>query len=113
MPVPDHARPEIVLSDPWDYGKLAEAVEAWGFRTSQARGEAIGRRETAYAWLEEEDRPVVAMLREADLIGGRTDAEAYLRVSTERYRLMRTHRWDEDVIARLIEGGVRAPGRRR
>ena len=45
--------------------------------------------------------PVLRMLRAADLIGSRTDAEAYLRVARERYRLMRTHDWNDEVIARL------------
>jgi hypothetical protein len=101
VPLPDDARVEISLTDPWDYSVLAEGVEAWGFRTSQERGEAIGRREAAFLWLETEYRPVVEMLREADLIGEQTETEAYMRVSAERYRLLRTHRWDEDVIERL------------
>jgi hypothetical protein len=113
VPLPDNARAEIVLTDSWDYAELAGAVEAWGFRLSQDRREAVSRSENAYQWLEEEYRPVVAMLREADLVGTGTEAEAYLRVSSERYRLLRTHRWDEDVIARLIEGGMRAPRGRR
>jgi hypothetical protein len=104
VPLPDDARQEITLSDPWDYAKLAEHVEAWGFRTIQDRTEAINRRETAYLWLEHEYRPVVAMLREADLIGEQTDTEAYLRISAERYRLLRTHRWDEEVLRRVVEG---------
>jgi hypothetical protein len=113
VPLPKHTRGEIVVGDPWDYARLAEAVEAWGFRTSQNRGEPMNRRETAFQWLEEEYRPVVAMLREADLIGGRTETEAYLRVSAERYRLLRTHRWDEQVIERLIAGGARRTRRSR
>lgn len=113
VPLPSSARSEIVLSDTWDYARLAQHVEAWGFRTIQDRQEAIGRRETAFQWLENEYRPVVAMLREADLIGDRTDAEAYLQVSAERYRLLRTHRWDEQVIKRLIEGGARRTRRHR
>jgi hypothetical protein len=113
VPLPDNARSEISLSDPWDYAKLAEAVEAWGFRTSQDRGEPINRRETAYLWLENEYRPVVEMLHEADLIGARTETEAYLRVSSERYRLLRTHRWDEEVIQQVIEGTSRRGRRRR
>jgi hypothetical protein len=91
---------------------LAEAVEAWGFRTTQDRGEPISRRETAFLWLENEYRPVVEMLREADLIGEQTETEAYMRVSAERYRLLRTHRWDEDVLARVTAGGKRRHRRR-
>jgi hypothetical protein len=112
VPLPEHARAEIEITDPWDYGILAEAVEAWGFRTGQDRGERINRRETAYLWLENEYRPVVEMLREADLIGGRTETQAYLRVTAERYRLLRSHRWDEDVLTRLA-GGAGGGGKRR
>lgn len=113
VPLPDHAREEIQLTDSWDYARLAENVEAWGFRTSQERGEAINRREAAFLWLENEYRPVVEMLREADLIGKQTDTEAYMRVGCQRYRLMRTHRWDEEVIQRVLEGDVSPRGRRK
>lgn len=110
VPLPDDARSEIVLSDPWAYGKLAEGVEAWGFRAVQERGEPINRRELAFQWLETEYRPVVAMLREAELIGEETDAEAYMRISAERYRLLRTHHWDEEVLQQVVAGDK---GRRR
>jgi hypothetical protein len=104
VPLPDAARSEIQLTDSWNYGRLAENVEAWGFRLSQDRGEHLSRRETAYLWLETEYRPVIAMLREAQLIGTQTETETYMRVSGERYRLLRTHRWDEDVIQQVIAG---------
>jgi hypothetical protein len=113
VPVPDGARAEIVLTDPWDYGRLAEGVEAWGFRTSQDRGEQISRREAAYLWLENEYRPVVEMLRGADLIGTTTETEAYMRVSAARYRLLRTHTWDEDVLAAVVDQLSRKNRRRR
>ena len=38
------------------------------------------------------------MLREADLLGAGTEAEAYLRVAGERYRLIRTHEWNDEII---------------
>jgi len=113
VPLPDNARPEIRLTDPWDYDRLAELVEAWGFRTSQERGEAISRGQAAYQWLETEYRPVVEMLREVDLIGNRTPTEAYLRVSGARWRLLRTHRWDEEVIQRVVDDIARKTRRRR
>ena len=103
VPLPDNARAEIQLTDPWDYGRLAEAVEAWGFRLVQDRGEPISRREVAYLWLENEYRPVIEMLRGADLVGTTTETEAYMRVSAARYRLLRTHSWDEDVLAAVID----------
>ena len=52
VPLPESARAEIQLTDPWDYARLVERVEAWGFRTSQDRGEPLDRAETACLWLE-------------------------------------------------------------
>jgi hypothetical protein len=101
VPLTDAEAGEVQLSDPWGYAALAEGVEAWGFRTMHGRGEPLTRRDVAEAWLNDEFRPVVAMLREADLIGGGTDADAYTRVASERYRLMRTHDWNDAVIERL------------
>ena len=108
VPLPEHARSEIQLSDSWDYAVLAEGVEAWGFRASQERQEPLDRHETALLWLETEYRPVVAMLREAQLVGELTEAEAYMSVAAARYRLMRAHRWDDEVMQR-VDRGRQAP----
>lgn len=109
VPLPTPARREIALSYPDDYDELAEAVEAWGFRAMQSQGEPLDRKQTARLWLETEYRPVVAMLREAGLSEGCTETEAYMSVAAERYQLLRTHDWNEDVLRRVIEGR----GRRR
>lgn len=92
---------EVRLRDPWDYAVLAEAVEAWGFRLMQDRGELLSREQVARAWLDDEYRPVVAVLRESGLMGSRSEAEAYMRVVGERYRLLRTHAWSPEVWTRL------------
>jgi len=91
----------IKVSDPWSYAELGEAVEAWGFRCMQSSGEFLDREKIARLWFEQEYVPVVRMLEEADLLGKRTAAEAYLAVASERYRLIRTHDWNDDVIERL------------
>jgi hypothetical protein len=101
VPLPPEARSRIQLSDEWRYAGLAEGVEAWGFRAMQGRGEFMTREEVAEAWFRDEYEPVVAMLREADLIGKGTVTEAYMRVATLRYLLLRTHEWDDEVIERL------------
>ncbi len=44
------------------------------------------------------------MLREAEMIGDQTETEAYMRVIGERYRVLRTHRWDEEVLQQVMEG---------
>ncbi|ANN20424.1 chromosome partitioning protein ParB [Amycolatopsis orientalis] len=98
VPLSGQARAAVVFTDPWDYARLGEHVEAWGFRLMQDEGTYSDRATLAQRWFDEEFVPVVAMLRQADLIGDRTDAEAYLWVACERYRLIRTHRWDDEVF---------------
>jgi hypothetical protein len=101
VPLPGPAYDEVRLPDPWHYAALAEGVEAWGFRAMQARGHHMSREQIARLWLDEEFRPVVAVLRECDLVGKRTECEAYMRVVTERYRLLRTHSWSPEIWERL------------
>ena len=115
VPLPSRARGRIGVTDAWDYGVLAGAVEAWAFRLMQDRAEFLDRASAARLWFDEEYEPVVEMLREADMLGDGTETDAYLRVSKERYRLMRTHEWSEDVLARVREdeAASRAPRPRR
>jgi len=101
VPLPEQAYATISFTDPWDYAELGEAVEAWGYRYIQHAHRFFGREEIARLWYAEEYCPVVRMLREADLIGSGTETEAYQRVARERYRLMRTHEWNDEVIERL------------
>jgi hypothetical protein len=98
VPLTGEARRAVTLSDPWEYAELAEAIEAWGFRLMQDEGRFLDRGEIAHRWHDEEFLPVVRMLRQAGLIETETEAHAYLWVACERYKLMRTHRWDDDVI---------------
>lgn len=101
VPLTGEARAAIVLADPWDYARLGEHVEAWGFRLMQDENAFSDRATVANRWYHDEFVPVVEMLRQADLLGTRTEAEAYLWVACERYRLIRTHRWDDEVIEAL------------
>jgi hypothetical protein len=110
VPLPADARAEIKLSDEWRYAALAEAIEAWGFRGSQDRGELMSRSELAESWYDDEYRPVVEMLREAELIRhGMTETEAYMRVAHLRYLLLRTHGWDDEVID-AVRRDLESPG---
>jgi hypothetical protein len=101
VPLPPTAMAKITVTDPWSYAELGEAVEAWGFRCMQDKARFLDRAEVARHWYAEEYLPVVRMLQAADLIGSRTEAEAYLRVAAERYRLIKVHDWNEEVIERL------------
>lgn len=101
VPLPGPALATILVTQAWSYAELSETVEAWGFRLMQQEARYLDRETVARRWYSEEFRPVVRMLGHADLIGTRTDAEAYLHLACQRYRLLRTHRWDDDVIDRL------------
>jgi len=104
VPLPRALVPRVVLDDPDDYARLAEGVEAWGMRWMQERGAFSDRSTIALAWFTEEYEPVLTLMREAGLHprdDGVLDAQAYLRLARERYEVLRTHRWDDDVIERL------------
>ena len=49
----------------------------------------------------------LAMLHEADLIKRQTETEAYMQIAGERYRLLRTHDWNDEVLARVVQGRSR------
>ncbi|MGV9824549.1 MULTISPECIES: chromosome partitioning protein ParB [unclassified Gordonia (in: high G+C Gram-positive bacteria)] len=100
----------IRLSDPFDYAELAEAVEAWGFRLTQEVGDYLGRSEVARRWFGEEFLPVVRMARRAEVRPEiESDAELYMWLAGERYRLVRKHIWDDNIIHELRD----TPRRRR
>jgi hypothetical protein len=101
VPLPEAAYARLACLDPWSYAELGENVEAWGFRCMQAERAYFSREQIARRWFSEEFLPVVRMLHAAGLIGSGTDAEAYMRVASQRYRLMRTHEWNAEVIDRL------------
>jgi hypothetical protein len=99
--LPAAAYAKITFSDPWGYAELGEAVEAWGFRLMQHEHKFYDRAEVSRRWFNEEFKPVVRILHAADLVGLGTDAEAYLTIARERYRLIRTHEWNDEVIEEL------------
>jgi hypothetical protein len=101
VPLPAADLAKITVTDPWSYAVLGEMVEAWGCRCMQDKGRFLNRAEIARHWYTQEYVPVVRTLRTADLIGSRTEAEAYMRVAAERYRLILTHDWNDEVIERL------------
>ena len=116
VPLDPERRSQIKLSDPWDYGSLAEGVEAWGFRAMQGPGVHGPRGDRA---------PVVRRglqaghgdAQAAELVErGETETDAYMRIVAARYMLLRTHDWSDEVLERLRSaergaGGARA-GRR-
>ena len=103
VPLPREMRERIKMNNGFDYAGLAEGVEAWGFRLMQEREEFISREEVARIWFSEEYEPVTEMIREAGLEYHGTETEAYARVVSLRYLLLRTHAWDDEALERLRE----------
>lgn len=109
VPLPASMRSRIQLANGFDYAGLAEGVEAWGLRVMQARRRFMTREQVAEAWFREEYEPVTEMMREAGLCGRGSETEAYVRVVSLRYLLLRTHAWNDEVIERLREELRRPP----
>lgn len=103
VPLIGEARDSIRMSNAWDYSELAESVEAWGFRLIQELGEFLPRGEVAGRWYRDEFTPVVSMARDAGIMASSTDAEIYLFVACERYRLVRRHVWSPEIIDEVSE----------
>jgi hypothetical protein len=101
VPLAGPAMAKISVTDPWSYAELGEAVEAWGFRWMQDQGRFADRAEIARHWYTEEYQPVVRLMQSAGLVGDSTEAAAYLRVATERYRLILAHEWSDEIVERL------------
>lgn len=102
-PLEGKQREAISFDDPFDYAELAENIEAWGFRLIQETGTFLSRSEVARRWFGEEYLPVVRMARRAEILPEVTsDAELYMWLACERYRLVRRHIWDEDIIDELL-----------
>jgi hypothetical protein len=102
-PLEGKQREAISFDDPFDYAELAENIEAWGFRLIQETGTFMSRAEVARRWFGEEYLPVVRMARRAEILPDVTsDAELYMWLACERYRLVRKHIWDEDIIDELL-----------
>jgi len=113
VPLDADRRHRIKLSDPWDFGVLAESIEAWGFRLMQERGQFYGRADVARLWFDEEYAPVSELIQHGELVErGETETDAYLRVAADRYLLLRTHEWSDDVLDRLRQAEQRRYRRR-
>jgi hypothetical protein len=102
VPLPAEARARVRLSDQTGYGTLAENIEAWGYRAMQSAGDFLDRATVAERWYTTEYVPVVDLLREAGLLGpSEPETEGYMRLACERWGLLQTWRWDDEVIERL------------
>ena len=108
VPLTGEARASLDVSDPQNYHRLAEMVEAWSARRMHAERHYLDRETAASRWYAEEYLPVLEMIETVGL--GRhyeTQADTYLRVAGERYELTREHTWDVDVLETLKDRSKR------
>jgi hypothetical protein len=114
VPLTGERRAEINCTDPTDYHRLAEMIEAWACRLMQREHDWFDKETMARRWFDEEYKPVVALIDEAGVRGEHeTGADAYIRVSKERYRLIREHDWNRDVMEKIAATQSRRSASRR
>lgn len=112
IPLDRSVRDQVTVTEPYAYGKLAEMVEAWAARTMQAEAELMDKQTMARRWYELEYLPVLELITEAGVKGeDETEGDAYMRVSGERYRLIREHAWNSEIMAQ-VRGGAKKRKRR-
>ncbi|TIC87589.1 chromosome partitioning protein ParB [Nocardioides sp. GY 10113] len=106
VPLTGRRRAEIVCTDATDYHRLAEMVEAWACRLMHREGAYFDKPTMARRWFDEEYTQVLELIEEAGVRGrDETGADAYIRVSHERYRLIREHEWNREVMKLVAEQG--------
>ena len=104
VPLTGERRADINCTDPDHYPRLAEMVEAWACRLMHEESAYFDKPTMARRWYDEEYTPVLAMIDEAGVRGpDETGADAYLRIAGERYRLIREHEWNSDVLKMIAE----------
>ena len=104
VPLDAEHRSEVECTDPADYHRLAEMIEAWACRLMHHERTYIDKADMGRRWFDEEYTPVLRMIEEAGVRGaGETGVDAYLRVAAERYRLIREHEWNNEVMQMISE----------
>jgi len=102
VPFSGEARAAVAVNTPEMYGEIAENAEAWAARRMFAEGVSMDKATMARRWYAEEFKPVVELIEEAGVRGPKErPAEAYLRVACERYRLIREHEWNAEVVEQV------------
>ncbi|WP_200940061.1 ParB N-terminal domain-containing protein [Aeromicrobium sp. Root495] len=110
VPFTGEARAVVAVDTPSMYGEIAETVEAWAARTMHAEGAYMDRETMAARWYAEELEPVLQMIEEAGVRGeDERPVEAYVRIACERYRLIREHEWNAEVLEQVKRGKGKKP----
>lgn len=102
IPLSADLRAAVEVTVAEHYGMLAEMIEAWATRLMHSEETYMDKSTMARRWFHDEFTPVIEMIDAAGVRGEEeTPADAYMRVSGERYRLIREHAWTEDVMREI------------
>lgn len=80
VPLRDDVRVGLVLDDPRDFARIADAAEAWGFRKSLDGGRIRSREDLAEQWWDEEVEPLIRTLRGRGVCATGADLGAYAQL---------------------------------
>lgn len=114
VPLTGERRAAINCTDPANYHRLAEMVEAWACRLMHQEGAYFDKATMAERWFDEEYSVVLDLVNAAGVLGpDETGADAYIRVAHERYRLIREHDWNTGIMQAIAAEQPTGRGRRR
>ena len=99
VPLPAEMAARIRVADPWDYAQLSESVEAWSFGSCRATAASSTAATQRGAGSRRSTCPSSGCPRRRPRRDG-----GDLRVACDRYRLIRTHEWSDEIVARLRPG---------
>jgi hypothetical protein len=92
VPLPEDVRTDLWLDDPAEWMRLADAAEAWAFRTMLAGRELRDRDEFADVWWQEEVVPTIERMRAEGNGHDLRDVQAYVTAMASRDRLVEPFR---------------------
>lgn len=92
VPLPDDVRTDLWLDDPAEWMRLADAAEAWAFRTVLSGRELRDRDEFADLWWREEVVPTIERMRAEGSAHDLRDVQAYVTALASRDRLVEPFR---------------------
>lgn len=102
VPLPDEVRTDLWLDAPQEWMRLADAAEAWAYRSMMAGRRLTDRDRMASQWWDEEVMPVISGLRAEGAVLPLRDVQAYVTALATRDRLGHFD-WTPAVAARLVD----------
>ncbi|WP_344311255.1 hypothetical protein [Fodinicola feengrottensis] len=100
VPLPDDVRTDLWLDEPAQWLRLADAAEAWAYRSTMAGRRLTDRDRMASQWWDREVLPVIERLRADGAVLPLRDVQAYVTALATRDRLGSLD-WSPAVTAHL------------